>query len=335
MSLPVEDSRAMLVVHSWALDGGTVYEHDPTPISDRLRAAARTLQRAADDGALGGESRRRKAIALIAGRGRSDPAASDALTTLRAPMGAIDDFLRDSPPWAPRKKEVELANFLDEELGLVGAFCPRKFLEVTVKYEEGEGTVGESRLRVRAPFEEVACAVDPQSWGGCSLYFAETYKAEAGQYGEPDPEVPRLPRPDGNPPAPGSTWPEKGILYEHFRIDFGWTRSEFKNSLDVDCARIHDERGHPSFRVGYDLGRPLWSRVLGTSQKGGVLVDYGKVEVVNVDQEWQEVFARKVIRFADRDRPRVPGSWLDRMAAVLLFGMGWEMSELACCDDCG
>jgi hypothetical protein len=154
---------------------------------------------------------------------------------------------------------------------------------------------------VKADFEVLKRAVDPQGWDAASDVISRVeYITD-----------PFTLSPLADPPAWGAGLDGRRLLEEEASLSWGPNadrQSSFHNVLRIDRHTV-DPRAQ-NIEVRFSLSRSIRSRVMWDERAGGIVVNDGYVKVRHVvDDRWR-VTSRKRLRFSDR--------------TPYLHGQGWR-----------
>lgn len=230
-------------------------------------------------------SRRRRAIATLAGYGwRSGtfpPTVARALDTLGVDPQSLLRLIDSEDPAVHAdgaQLEASVYDAVDRDRyggALWVATCHPTKLYQWVSPPNKPSTTSSISLAVNRSVDDVARALDPQSWSSCSQLFRKAYlAAEPVGAADPAPDTPVAPGTayPGTSVVPGTPYPSR-LFFEHYdgRCSFGcW----FKNLLDV---RTWYEPLPPSsdhrYRVRYDLHRFLSGTEVIKIDGGGLKVE--------------------------------------------------------------
>jgi hypothetical protein len=305
-------------------------------------------------------SRRRRAIAKLAGYGLDRPDFRTAITQLGVDPAAIDVALGAIASVPAPGVALELLIF---NLPLLVGLTPdcRSLAQAPLTAEVSEAVLDTPTgwsldLLVPRPVHEVARALDPQSWDQCSVLFKATYLVET-----PTPccsvngPVTGCTAPAGpNDPPPGSAEPVGkpygySSLFEHFCVDNAcsqckgptYCRAQFKNIL---CVKTWYDRAVPicclascadRYDVSYRLARSMGGELLG-NENVGVTIDQGGLSVRRAQaaeragllgNDWSVVHVDKTLSYSSSF---YSGALVPYLQALMDEIKG-EVVEISCC----
>jgi len=313
-----EERRAALLsvyAHAYAAER----ERDVPSMS--VKDAAEHLRE--DVGELA-EARRRRAIAKVAAAGvdryRDALVRLDTDTTVDRIRAVLDLH----PGAKPLVKEILVYNLLLAQQGDPIPWCMPTY-PITTVIDDGTAVEATVHLAVHRDLKDLAEVSDPQHWHDCSVFFEQSYVADRNSNSKypsgcgPDPARKKR--------APGSPWPD--VLFEHFKLD--WKLPEIQGSWFKNLLCI-DPLSTAQYGYRYRLHTSLCSEVLGCKQNGGLGIDEGHFELtggVSPVSAWTFVEAVKRVKFSARKN--VDQKTLDTWAWILLWAMGDEVADAACC----
>lgn len=305
-------------------------------------------------------SRRRRAIAKLAGYGLERPDFRAAIAQLGVDPAAIDAALAtiESRPAQGARLELPIFN-----LPLLVALTPdcRSLAQAPLTAEVPDTVLSTPTgwsldLLVPRPVHEVARAFDPQSWDQCSALFKATYLVDTPTpcCSATGPVIGCTAPPGPGDPTPGSAEPVGkpygySPLFEHFCVDNVCNtckgprvcKARFKNIL---CVKTWYDRAVPicclascadRYDVSYRLARSMGGELLG-DETAGVSIDQGGLSVRRAQpadkagllgSTWSVVHVDKRLSFG--------GSFYSGAAAAylpaLMDEIKGEVVENACC----
>lgn len=245
-----------------------------------------------------GESRRIRAIALLAMAGLRPPRFREALDILKAPI----DELAKATSGAHDDTEIEQIVFQEMGFSTAIADCPSRKNFQTTPSNDWNGATIRVGLDLKRSLDDHCPSLDPQSWDICApTNFKEACAAEETTAGW----VCQSP---GHPV--GCAW--DGDLLENFEIN---PAVSFRNVLTIDGFR-----SLTMARFGYKLKEGL------ESTTGPIRYDDGHVKAEPFDQNgeaWVKLTATKNLEFED--------ATMNLWAKAMLWAIGPAFYEGACC----
>jgi hypothetical protein len=342
----------------------SVHAHARRPNRRFEGAPILSLQKAVDvlgrDVGSAAASRRRRAIAKLAGYGLERPDFRTAISQLGVDPASIERALAEiAAPPAPGAS-LELLVFNLPLLVDLTADCKaraREQLTAAAPPEVSDPTRWSLDVLVPATVDQVARALDPQSWDRCSTLFTDTYLVETPTpcCSATGPVVGCTAPPGPGDPPPGPAEPVGKAygytpLFEHFCLDGSCSgckgsttdcQAQFKNLL---CVKTWYDRPVPmsclascaeSYAVDYKLARSLGGELLG-NENVGVTIDHGGLSVRRarpdettglLGSDWSVVHGEKTLAVSS---PFYSGA-IDAYLPAVMDEIKGELVEMACC----
>lgn len=348
-------SQAMISIHAWARwpDGN----FNGAPILP-LNVAVEIV---AHDKGPGSDWRRRRAVAKLAGYSFNGVAFSPAAKTAIARLGVDSDTLLDKLRGAiaagplPPQRDVEITVL---NLDMLATMTPTCKANVPTPVVGGVGNGPQSSwafdIKVPRRFDDVARALDPQSWAKCSTFFRDSYfvttPASCCDPSAQDPSCTTTMGANGRP-VPGTAlpigkphdylplyerlcvsndcdqcgkWPNCQVNFENILC----IKTSYQPSVFLSCLTPLADR----FDVDYRLGAWLKGELLAVPGKM-VITDQGTLSTTRLaggptTGDWSTVHVEKQLS--------LQGSFDNGAARTYFTAMVDELSnqsiDHACCD---